>query len=84
MANASELFSPADAARHVANLERLAKTQRQQVRRAMMKADTALADWYSALGSPLDLLDYEKHAERAQLCAGTLAGTEALIRSAQR
>jgi len=63
----------------VPHFERQIRNIKQQAYRQSRKANEALAAWFSPIGSALDLIDFERAAERQQLVVRQLAATEAVL-----
>lgn len=56
--------------------ERWAENIKQAVYRDGRKARQAIEAWFSPLGHPLDLIDYERAAEKQQMTVRQLAAVE--------
>jgi len=56
--------------------ERWAKNIKQAAYRDGRKAREAIEAWFSPLGHPLDLIDYERAAEKQQMTVRQLAAVE--------
>ena len=76
---AERVFTPAERRVAAELVDHQLRNARQRLRRIMTKATRALADFDQRIGSPLDILDFERHAEQSQLTAGDIDGFEKRI-----
>ncbi len=60
----------------IQSYERWAKNIKQAAYRDGRKARQAIEAWFSPLGHPLDLIDYERAAEKQQMTVRQLAAVE--------
>lgn len=56
--------------------ERWIKNIKQAAYREGRKSSESLAAWFAPTGSPLDLIDFEKHAEKQQMAVRQLSAVE--------